>query len=200
VLLAALAGSLPIGYAVLRRALAARQIKLLVLLAVPVLALAVVIGYSLLYFNVLAPHPSEIFDVFLFIMPSNAGSLELFSLLWSALLVLAAIASAAAVFRAVSRVQVSERLFRFALIPIVLTTAAMAVVLVSAITSNLNAAPGITVLDILSADTDKDMIVTLWWLGVIDLMAFSAGIAIFAILRYFLRRATPLSQAPAAAS
>ncbi|HLJ81809.1 MAG TPA: hypothetical protein VKT52_10010 [Ktedonobacterales bacterium] len=120
-LLAVLAGGLPIAYAILRRVLAEHRRDILLLFAVPPLALAVLLGWTWVGLNVIAPaHLGA---------TAQSTSGHLLFVLWVALFGLAALASTAAVSIAVARCDVSPRLYRFALAPAVVTTVAMAVVL-----------------------------------------------------------------------
>ena len=123
-LLAVLAGGLPIALAVAWRAFVTRRWRPLLLLAVPPVALAVFIGYtifilqlSLALANAGHPHP---FD-------------RLIGLSWVGLFHLAAAVSTTAVVVAVRQSEISLSLFRFARIPAVLTTLSMAGMLVATI-------------------------------------------------------------------
>jgi len=118
--LAILAGALPIGLAVARRALAGRRWDIIALLAVPVVALAAWLGWTLALINGL---PRAVG------LDPSQGAKNIVWVSWVGLFVLAAIVSAAAVSIAVSRGEVAPRLYRFALGPAAVATLAMAVML-----------------------------------------------------------------------
>ncbi len=121
-LLAVLAGGAPIGLVAILHALRNRRWDILGLFAVPPLALAIWIGWTLLIVNVIAPANAE---------QANARhplGVGLF-LSWGGLFVLAAIASTAAVSIAVSRSELPPALYRFALGPAAATTVTMLVML-----------------------------------------------------------------------
>ena len=120
-LLAVLAGGAPIGLAAILRALRGRHWDILALFAVPPVALALWIGWTLVLLDVIAPANPH-FDVR---SPLGVG---LF-LSWGGLFVLAAIASTAAVSIAVSRSDLSPALYRFALGPAAAATITMLVML-----------------------------------------------------------------------
>lgn len=117
-LLAVLAGGLPIAYVALRQALAERRRDILLLFAVPPIALALWLGYTFLLL-------SEITRAVPHVRVHDPLNVALF-LSWVGLFGLAALASTAAVSVAVSRSQISARLFRFALAPAAVATLAMA--------------------------------------------------------------------------
>jgi len=118
-LLAVLAGGLPIGLAVARRALAQRRWDILALLAVPPLSLALWAGWTAFLLNVVGPSTSTQ------TMPRSTAGVFFFS--WAGLFLLAAIASTATVSIAVSRSEVPLRLYRFALGPATATLVTMVV-------------------------------------------------------------------------
>jgi hypothetical protein len=115
-LLAVLAGGLPIAYTALRQALAARRRDIFVLFAVPPVALAVWLGYTVLLLS--GHHPPALLDIRL-------------PLTWIGLFLLAAIASTVAVSIAVARSAIGEQLLRFALGSAVVATLAMAAMFVA---------------------------------------------------------------------
>jgi hypothetical protein len=118
-LLAVVAGGLPIGLAIARRALTQRRWDILALLAVPPLSLAIWLGWTWVLLNVVAPSAAAQN------MPrSTAG---LFFLSWMGVFLLAAIASTAAVSIAVARSEAPARLYRFALGPATVAALTMAV-------------------------------------------------------------------------
>ncbi|MGH2515563.1 MAG: hypothetical protein ACRDHP_07895 [Ktedonobacterales bacterium] len=179
-LLAILIGGLPIGLSIFWRAVTARQFRGLALLAVPVLALLVLAGYTaalevaLLHGRTapLDPLPDSRYDL--------GGNFGLYS--WAAVFLLAAVASTTAVVRAIARSSVSPRLLRFALIPATVAALAMIAVLGATLVWGISlqgAAPlplwpsG----DILAIQTSS------WWLGVVVLMAASTLFAAFSVAR-----------------
>lgn len=120
-LLAVLVGGLPIAYAAARYAIRAKRWRLLALLAVPPVSFVVWVGYTLL---VVSLHPGNFAAMTLGVRIVGAG-------LFFGLFILAAIASPAAISILVQRSQISERLFRFARIPALITALAMLVMLVA---------------------------------------------------------------------
>jgi hypothetical protein len=122
-LLAVLAGGLPIGLAVARRALAGRRWDILALLAVPPLSLLIWLGCTWTLINVVAPHIEA--------QATPRSSAGVFFLSWAGVFLLAAIVSTAAVSIAVSRSEVPAQLFRFALGPAAIAVLTMAVMFVA---------------------------------------------------------------------
>ena len=116
-LLAVLVGGLPIAVAAARFAIAGKRWRLLALFAVPPISLAIWIGSG---------------ELLLWLTPGDLTSRPLLLNIivvgvFVGVFVLAAIASAAAVSLAITRSEVSEKLFRFARLPALLTTLAMGV-------------------------------------------------------------------------
>jgi hypothetical protein len=138
-LLAVLVGGLPILGSVVCHTLRPRQPRTLLLLAVPILALAAVAGYTLLLEYVLVSGrttpPDSLPDSFND-LGGNPGLLS-----WMAVLLLAAIISAAAIARVVSRSLLSPRLLRFALAPAFMAALAMAVASVAAVVWGIASGP-----------------------------------------------------------
>lgn len=118
-LLAVLVGGLPIAFVALRQALAARRRDILLLFAVPPIALAIWIGYTFLLITVISPAHRHVHD------PLNIAA----AVSWAGLFAIAALASTAAVSVAVARSEISGQLFRFALAPAAVATLAMAFML-----------------------------------------------------------------------
>ena len=119
-LLAVLVGGLPIGLAVIRRAIANHRGDILLLMAVPPISLAIWLGWLAILLNVIAPQADK------GAVPQSSGGLFFLSL--AGLFVLAAIASTSAVTIAVSRSELPPRLYRFALAPAAVAVLAMLVV------------------------------------------------------------------------
>ena len=118
-LLAVLVGGLPLAVAAARSAIATKRWRLLSLFAVPPVSLAIWVG-ALFLIEARNPRPAPIL---------SRPLLERIVVLgvFAGLFGLAAIASTAAVSIAVIRSQISEKLFRFARIPTLITTLAMVV-------------------------------------------------------------------------
>lgn len=117
-LLAVLVGGLPLAIAALRYAWSARRWDIPLLLGVPVVAFAALVGYVMLLGTVVMPatHTSGIHD------PLGVP----FVLSLVAVFLLLALASTAAVSLAVARSEIDQRLLRFTFIPALVTTLAMA--------------------------------------------------------------------------
>jgi hypothetical protein len=124
-LLGVLAGGLPLAFAALRYALRERRWDIVLLFLVPPVALAVWLGYLFLLINIVIPRLArqELGG------PTGHGlAISLFGLF-----VLAAIVSTAAVAAAISRSEIGEGVYRFALLPAVVVVVAMAVVLAAVV-------------------------------------------------------------------
>ncbi|HEY7348702.1 MAG TPA: hypothetical protein VH599_10340 [Ktedonobacterales bacterium] len=171
-LLAVLVGGLPLAVAVARSAIAAKRWRLLALFAVPPLSLAVWIGSGALL---------------LWLTPGDFLSRPILQRilvggLFFGLFGLAAIASAAAVCIVVIRSQISEKLFRFARIPAIITTLAMIVMFAATLVYGIAARaadPQLFAEDegLLASNT------TLTWLVILALMAVATAVAIAALIR-----------------
>lgn len=174
-LLAVLIGGLPIGWAALRQAQRERRMRTLLLFAAPPLALLALIVYAAV-FVVLALQQSK---------PLYGGAptyLIALYIIGAVLFCLAAIVSAAAVAVAIVRSSVSERLYRFARIPAMVTTLAMVVMLAATIAWGLLAnaddqqaflhAPGLFQLPTVVV-----------WAGVVAAMAVATVVAIVGLAR-----------------
>lgn len=118
-LLAVLAGGLPLAAAALRFALAHRRRDVLALFAVPVVALAALVGYGFVALRFANQGIAQSGAA------TTTGKHLFLGLI--AVFVLGAVASSAAVSLAIARSQIGERLYRFALTPTVITALAMAV-------------------------------------------------------------------------
>ncbi|HEX8732950.1 MAG TPA: hypothetical protein VF725_12930, partial [Ktedonobacterales bacterium] len=124
-LLATLAGGLPIAFAALRQALAARRWGIVALFAVPPIALLVWLAWTWALVNRLVPAGAKA-DPQHPLMLGLIGS-------WAGLFILAAIVSVLAVAVAISRSDVRVDLFRFALAPEIGVVVGMAVTVVAMI-------------------------------------------------------------------
>ena len=183
-LLAVLVGGLPIAWAAARYAYANRRWRLLSLFAVPPVSFVIWMGYTLIAVSRMADNH----------VPRPLPERLLLPGAFIGLFLLAAIASTAAVSIIVQRSQVSEKLFRFARIPAVITTLGMALVLVSIIFWGIATRAADPALfsennGILATNT------TLSWVGIIVAMALAVAIAAFALIRG-LRRPGDTSVTP----
>ncbi len=108
-LLATLVGGLPIAFAALRRAVAARRWGIVALFAVPPVGLAIWLGWTFALLNVIFParHTAA---------PTTALD-HVYVYSWIAVFLVTAIASVAAVSLAIVRSDLPPELFRFALTP-----------------------------------------------------------------------------------
>jgi len=122
-LAAVLAGGILILFAVARDALDNRRRDVLSLLCVPLLSLAVFVGYVLVLVKLVAPHlgDPDVHD------PVNVALFLSIVVVY----LLASVAGAASVSAAVGRSEVGARIYRFALYPAVLAVLAMVVVSVA---------------------------------------------------------------------
>jgi hypothetical protein len=129
-LLAVLAGGLPIAFAALRYARSARRMDIPLLFAVPPVALALWVGYTIVLVGVVERPAS----------PTNIHQLPGLAILlsWVVVFALAAVASTAAVSAAVARSQIGEAVFRFALGPAAVATLAMVAMLTATIVWGLS--------------------------------------------------------------
>jgi hypothetical protein len=173
-LLAVLIGGLPLAFAAVRTAIAARRWRILALLAAPLLAFAALIGYGTLATQVIAPafHTGE------GVTPGNIVLFVGLGLVFAG----GAAFSVYGVARAVRESEISPRLLAFARIPALVTTLAMAVVTLALIVWGIAlraAAPDLFAAGegILATN------VALNWLGVTLVMALATGIAILAMTR-----------------
>lgn len=122
-LLAVIVGGVPLAWASIRQAWAARRYGTLWLWATPVIALVVWLGWTALLLNVIFPlnHTTGV---------QTTGGLWL-ARSWVALLIVAAIVSVAAVAAAISRSELDAKMYRFALRAAIVATLGMLAVLVS---------------------------------------------------------------------
>jgi hypothetical protein len=190
-LLAVLAGGLPIALAVARRALVARRKDILLLFAVPPLALAVWLMWGWINLNVIAPADgSHAVPA----VPHPPGNLLFFS--WFAAFGLAALASTAAVSIAISRCEVAPRLFRWALVPAALATLLMLIMLSGAVAWGLFVRAEMPdYLERMAGLLGETIYVS--WLGQVTVMALATLIAAIALLRaYRARGDEPAAEEP----
>jgi hypothetical protein len=190
-LLAVLAGGLPIALAVARCALVARRKDILLLFAVPPLALAVWLAWGWINLNVIAPANGSYAVP---AVPHPPGNLLFFS--WFAAFGLAALASTAAVSIAISRCEVAPSLFRWALVPAALATLLMLIMLSGAVAWGLFVRAEMPdYLDRTAGLLGETIYVS--WLGQVTVMALATLIAAIALLRaYRARGDEPAAEEP----
>jgi hypothetical protein len=173
-LLAVLAGGLPIAFAALKYALAARRWDIPLLFLVPPVALAVWIGHTILLTAVLAPaHHGLSLHTFpgVLLIPS-----------WFGVFALAAIASTAAVSLAIARSNIDARVFRFALGPATIATLAMVTMFIAVVVWGVSLradAPQLFNGDggILATSTAAS------WLAQVTIMGIATAIAVGSLVR-----------------
>lgn len=125
-LLAILVGGVPIVFVTFRHAIAARRRDVLVPLAIAALIAVVFVIYSAIVYAITNNRPGT------GIRPLRPVDVVL-SLIWLVLFTLGLIAGTVAVSLAVARSNLGERIWRLALIPAALATAAMVVALLATI-------------------------------------------------------------------
>jgi len=175
-LLAILAGGLPIAFAVVKDALATKSIGRLLLLAVPFLAFAALLGTI----QVLG-------HTFVSQLPRAVGATIFF-----AILLAAAVISTVSVSIAVTRSNISDRLFRFALFPSAIATISMVCMLLATIFWGLSlqsAAPQLFAGNdgIVGSSTSGT------WLAIIAAMTISTAAAVVSLVRGISARSVQYS-------
>jgi hypothetical protein len=175
-LLAILVGGLPIAFAVVKDALATKRIGRLLLLAVPLLAFAALLGTIQVLGHTAASQ-----------LPKPVGAIIFFG----GLLVLA-IVSAASVCIAVTRSTISDALLRFAIFPSAIATISMLCMLLATIfwgVSLQNAVPQLFAGNdgIMGSSTSGT------WLGIIAAMIISTVAAVVSLLRGITARSAQYS-------
>lgn len=179
-LAALLAGGLPVALGAIRGAFVERRRDVPLLFCAPLVCIGLFVGYAFLVTKVVYPavHPTGVQSpVNVAIFLSIVGAFAL-----------AVVVSAGAVSTAVSRVELGEAPFRFALYPAALATLAMGVVLVGTLVWGLALralTPGLFTGDggLLSTST------TVNWLAILAVMAISTLVAARAVVRGFSARA-----------
>ncbi len=171
-LLAVLVAGLPIAYAAARQAIATNHRHRLWLFAVPPVSLAVWMGYTLMITRLATGKLS------FWAKQGVIWDRGLFAILF----LLAAVASAGAISLLILRSEINERFFRFARIPAVITTLAMALTLFSILFWGIvtrAAAPALFIEHngIFASDTTQS------WLLVLVTMAIAVLVAAAALLR-----------------
>jgi hypothetical protein len=175
-LLAVLVGGVPLALAALRRAWEQKRWDIPLLLAVPPVALAIWLGWTLIIALVIArrgPPPTGV--------DPRAG---LVFLSWGGLFVLAAIASTSAVSIAMSRSEVSPHLFRVALWPALAATVCMAIVLAAVVMWGLAVRTDVPSY-FNTPDTPFRVAYALTWFADVAVMAVVTLVAAVALVRGF---------------
>lgn len=175
-LLAVMVGGLPIAWAVIRRAVSVAR-KELLCWAVPLCSFVVLLAGN---YMLLAVEDTRI------ALP--AGVAELLGVTYLVVLVGAAIASTAAVARAVTRSTVSEQCFHFALIPATVATVAMGLTLATTIAWGVSLSVDASWL--FNSDTYYSVnAAAIWsmtlagaWLAIVVAMAASTGFAALSLI------------------
>jgi hypothetical protein len=175
-LLAILAGGLPIAFAVVKDALATKRIGRLLLLAVPLLAFAALLGMTQGLDHTVVGHlPKPVAGLFFF-----GGILVL------------AVVSTASVCIAVTRSTISDDLLRFAIFPSAIATISMLCMLLATIFWGLGLQSAVPQLfsgndGIMGSSTSGT------WLGIIAAMAISTVAAVVSLLRGIAARSAQYS-------
>jgi hypothetical protein len=185
-LLAVLVAGLPIAYAAARQAIATNHKRRLWLFAVPPVSFVIWMGYTLIVTHTMTGKLSQAWVL---------GGQGLFA----GLFLLAAIASAGAVSLLVLRSEIDQRFFRFARIPAVITTLAMALTMFSILfwgIATRAAAPDLFIEHngIFDGDTTQT------WMLVLITMAIAVLVAAAALLRGLTPRQGAGTAQPAASS
>jgi hypothetical protein len=175
-LLAILAGGLPIAFAVVKDALATKRIGRLLLLAVPLLAFAALLGTIQLLGHTFASQ-----------LPKAVGATIFFGTLLAA-----AVVSTASVSIAVTRSKISDKLFRFAILPSVIATSSMVCMLLATIFWGLSLQSAVPQLfagndGIMGSSTSGT------WLGIIAAMTISTVAAVVSLIRGIAARSVQYS-------
>jgi len=174
-LLAILAGGVPIGYAVIAHAIAARRRDILSLCAVPLVALATLAGWTLLVVRALFPTGQGASG------PTLLAVVLVLS--WIGLSGLAMTVSMVAVARAVARSEIDASLWRFALAPATVAAVAITVTLAATVTW------GASVRAYAPSLFERDL-GTAWFSVVVVVMAAATAIAGVALKRGYAACAT----------
>lgn len=173
-LLAVLIGGLPIAFSAIRGALQARRGDILLLFAVPPVALAIWLAWTWILLNVIWTPQSSI------TIHQTSGAVLFLS--WAGLFGLAALASTASVSIAVSRSELAPRQYRIALAPAVVAALAMVVVLGGLVAWGVLIRSDVPAY-LNSATTPFRITVSTMWIGQIVVMAIAVLIAATALVR-----------------
>lgn len=175
-LLAILAGGLPIAFAVVKDALATKRIGRLLLLAVPLLAFAALLGTIQLLGHTFASQ-----------LPKAVGA----TIFFGTFLALAVV-STASVCIAVTRSKISDDLLRFAIFPSAIATISMLCMLLATIFWGLSLQSAVPQLfagndGIMGSSTSAT------WLGIIAAMTISTAAAAVSLIRGIAARSVQYS-------
>jgi len=175
-LLAILAGGLPIAFAVVKDALATKRTGRLLLLAVPLLAFAALLGTIQLLVHTSANH-----------LPKTVGA----TIFFGGFLALAVV-STASVCIAVTRSKISDDLLRFAIFPSAIATISMLCMLLATIFWGLSLQSAVPQLfagndGIMGSSTSGT------WLAIIAAMTISTAAAVVSLVRGIAARSAPYS-------
>jgi hypothetical protein len=173
-LVAVLVGGLPLALAAARKAFAGRRWGLLALFTVPPISFAVWLGSSILV-QAWNPDHGNLLSAPLWVRFVVLG-------LFVGTFILAAVASTAAVSIAIVRTAVSDKLFRFARFPAIITALAMAVMFAAVLAYGLLARTADPQLfaenqGLVSTNT------TATWLVILVMMGIAAAVAVVAVVR-----------------
>ena len=175
-LAAVLVGGLPLAFAAARYAIATKRWRLLSLFAVPPVSLGLWIAWITILkaLHPIADPTPVVSRPILVRLAEGGGVFGLFGV--------AAVASTAAVSIVIIRSEISEKLFRFARIPAIIATLAMAVMFVAVLVYGL---VGSAANPALFADNQGIMATntTLSWALVLVMMAIATAVAIAALIR-----------------
>jgi len=174
-LLAVLIGGLPIAFVALRQAQRERRLRTLWLFATPPLALLLLILYAGVFVAFSLRQGKPLYGgAPTYLIALYIGGAVLFCI--------AAIVSAAAVSVAIVRSSVSERWYRFARIPAIVTTLAMVVMLLATVAWGwlANAADAQA---FMNAPALFQLSTVVVWAGVVVVMAIATAVAIVGLLR-----------------
>jgi MFS family permease len=173
-LAAVLVGGLPLAFAAARSAISDRRWGLLALFAVPPVSLAVWLGSSILVEAWNPDHGN--------LLSAPLGVRFVVLGLFVGTFVLAAVASTVAVSMAIVRTNVSDKLYRFARYPAIITALAMAVMFAAVLVYGLLARTADPQLfaeneGLVSTNT------TATWLVILVMMGIAAAVAVVAVVR-----------------
>jgi hypothetical protein len=177
-LLAVLAGGVPLALAALWRAWEQKRWDIPLLLAVPPVALAVWIGWTLVIVLLITPSNPHV--------TASDPRAGLVLLSWGGLFLLAALASTAAVSIAMSRSGLSPRLFRLALWPAAAATVFMAIVLAAVVLWGLAVRTDVPSY-LNTPDTPFRLAYSIVWIADVVVMAVATLVAAVALVRGFNR-------------
>ena len=175
-LLAVLAGGVPLALAALWRAWEQKRWDIPLLLAVPPVALAIWIGWTLVIVLLIAPSNPQV--------AASDPRAGLVFLSWGGLFLVAALASTGAVSIAMSRSGLSPRLFHLALWPSAAATVFMAIVLAAMVSWGLALRADVPSY-LNTPDTPFRLAYSVVWIADVAVMAVAILVAVVALVRGF---------------